>query len=62
MLMNAGFAIALIAGPDELNAGTCQVKNLHHKISTTASWMDTPEPLLAAITDSMAMITGTRLA
>jgi histidyl-tRNA synthetase len=57
-----GFALALIAGSDELNAGTCQVKNLTHKISTTASWLDSPEPLLVAITDSMAMISGTRLA
>ncbi len=57
-----GFSLALIAGSDELNAGTCQIKNLPHKISTMASWRDSPEPLLAAITDSMAMITGTRLA
>ncbi len=57
-----GFAIALVAGSDELNAGTCQVKNLRQKISTTASWRDDPQPLLAAITDSMAMISGTRLA
>jgi histidyl-tRNA synthetase len=57
-----GFAIALIAGSDELNTGTCQVKNLPHKLSTTASWLESPEPLLAAITDSMAMISGTRLA
>ena len=57
-----GFAIALIAGSEELNAGTCQVKNLRQKISTTAAWGDSAEPLLAAITDSMAMISGTRLA
>jgi len=57
-----GFWLALVAGSDELNAGTCQVKNLTNKISTIASWRDDPQPLLAAITDSMAMISGTRLA
>lgn len=57
-----GFAIALIAGSDELNAGTCQVKNLPHKISTTAAWGESSEPLLSAITNTMAMITGSHLA
>ncbi|MDZ4852839.1 MAG: histidine--tRNA ligase [Pirellulaceae bacterium] len=57
-----GFALALVAGSNELNEGSCQVKNLRHKTSTTASWRDNPQPLIMAITDSMAMITGTRIA
>ncbi len=57
-----GFALALIAGSEELDAGTCQVKNLKHKIATTVQWKNDVQPLLKAITDGMAMIQGTIIA
>jgi len=41
-----GFRIALIAGQTELEAGTCQVKNMHTKESVEAS---TGQPLIDAI-------------
>ena len=57
-----GFAIALVAGSNELDAGQVQVKNLKHKLAATVAWSPDPQPLLHCITDYMAMNDGTRIA
>lgn len=58
-----GFVIALIAGPDELDAGTIQVKNLQEKISTTVAYSPhDPSALLAAIGHVSELSKGTLLA
>jgi histidyl-tRNA synthetase len=44
-----GFRIALVAGANELAAGTCQVKNLADKSSQEISWQESPEKLIEAL-------------
>jgi histidyl-tRNA synthetase len=44
-----GFRVALVAGANELAAGTCQVKNLSDKSSVEVSWRELPDELIAAI-------------
>ncbi|MFK7737366.1 MAG: histidine--tRNA ligase [Pirellulaceae bacterium] len=44
-----GFQVALIAGSRELEAGTCQVKNLADKSSTEIQWRDSQQSLVDAI-------------
>ncbi|QDS91143.1 Histidine--tRNA ligase [Rosistilla ulvae] len=45
-----GFTLALIAGTQEFDAGTCQIKDLRDKSTTEVEWSaDQPEPLLDAI-------------
>ncbi len=48
-----GFQVALIAGTQELEAGTCQVKDLAHKTSREISWRDDISELVAAIQAAM---------
>lgn len=57
-----GYRIAVIAGKDELDRGTCQVKNLSAKISTETTWKDDPAPLLSAIKNLLDLSEGTILA
>ena len=42
-----GFRVALIAGSQEWEAGTCQVKDLGTKVSTEIAWRDDPQRLIA---------------
>ncbi len=44
-----GFQVALVAGSNELDAGTCQVKNLADKSSSEIPWRDNPQQLIEAI-------------
>lgn len=45
-----GFTLALVAGTQEFEAGTCQVKDLRDKTTEEVQWSaDQPEPLLNAI-------------
>jgi histidyl-tRNA synthetase len=44
-----GFRVALVAGSNELAAGTCQVKNLADKSSQELSWREGPAQLIEAI-------------
>jgi histidyl-tRNA synthetase len=44
-----GFRVALVAGPSELAAGTCQVKNLADKSSQELPWRESPAQLIEAI-------------
>ncbi len=44
-----GFQVALIAGSQELAAGTCQVKDLTRKTSREVHWRDDSSELIAAI-------------
>lgn len=44
-----GFQVALIAGSQELAAGTCQVKDLIRKTSREVHWRDDSSELIAAI-------------
>lgn len=44
-----GFRVALIAGSQELAAGTCQVKDLASKTSSEVSWREDAAPLVNAI-------------
>lgn len=44
-----GFRVALIAGSQELEAGTCQIKDLQSKQSTEVAWRDSPAALVNAI-------------
>ena len=44
-----GFRAAIIAGSDELNRGTCQVKNLRTQSSTEVAWRDSADDLIAAV-------------
>jgi histidyl-tRNA synthetase len=57
-----GFRLALIAGPDELDRGTCQLKNLAHKISTEIPYRDDPQRLIQAIRQALDMADGRCLA
>jgi len=49
-----GFAVALVAGSEELNAGNCQVKDLRNKSSEVVHWSESPQPLLDAIAKILA--------
>lgn len=51
-----GFQVALVAGGNELEAGTCQVKNLSDKSSVEIAWRDHPDQLIQAI---KGLISGT---
>ncbi len=44
-----GFRIALIAGSQELEAGTCQLKNLQTKESTEVPWRESPQQFIAEV-------------
>jgi histidyl-tRNA synthetase len=44
-----GFQVALIAGTEELEAGTCQVKDLTRKSSREIAWRSNPSELIEAI-------------
>lgn len=44
-----GFQVALVAGSNELDAGTCQIKNLADKTSSEIPWRDNPHRLIEAI-------------
>lgn len=41
-----GFRLAIIAGSNELDAGTCQIKELSSKTSTEVAWRETPHLLI----------------
>ncbi len=41
-----GFGAAIIAGSNELDTGTCQVKDLASGQSTEVPWRDNPQPLI----------------
>ncbi len=41
-----GFGAAIIAGSNELDSGTCQVKDLASGQSTEVPWRDNPQPLI----------------
>jgi len=51
-----GFAVALVAGSDELNAGSCQVKDLRNKSSELVNWNECPQRLI----EEVAKIIGLR--
>jgi histidyl-tRNA synthetase len=57
-----GFDLALIAGSDELNSGTVQIKNLKLKLSNTVAFQPDPQPLINAIVENFGLIHGTRIA
>jgi histidyl-tRNA synthetase len=44
-----GFRVAIIAGSQELDTGTCQVKDLGTKTSETITWTEDPQKLIDAI-------------
>jgi histidyl-tRNA synthetase len=44
-----GFQVALVAGSQELDAGTCQVKDLSNQSSAEVAWRSDPSELVAAI-------------
>ncbi len=44
-----GFQIAIIAGSQELDGGTCQIKNLSNKISSEVSWRSDPDAFAQAV-------------
>jgi histidyl-tRNA synthetase len=46
-----GFRVALIAGSQELDAGTCQIKNLADQTSREVSWRDQPDELIRSISE-----------
>ena len=50
-----GFAIALIAGSQELDAGQVQIKNLATKVSTTVSWRETPQEFVESLANMMRL-------
>lgn len=52
-----GFRIALIAGSQELDSGTCQVKDLTAKSSTEVAWGDDPQPLLDLVMQKLGAAT-----
>ncbi|WP_146679907.1 histidine--tRNA ligase [Pirellula sp. SH-Sr6A] len=52
-----GFRVALIAGSDELERGTVQVKDLVNKIGTEVSWRDEPVKLSHAV-ETILRLTG----
>lgn len=49
-----GFQLAIIAGSNELDAGTCQVKNLASGASTEVSWQPNPQPLMDELKKQLA--------
>ena len=49
-----GFQIALIAGSQELDAGTCQVKDLTKKTSREVAWRNDPRQLIELLTSMLA--------
>ena len=53
-----GFQVALIAGSQELEAGTCQVKNLATKQSQEIAWRNEPQLLVDAIKNVLSQISG----
>jgi histidyl-tRNA synthetase len=50
-----GFRVALIAGSQELDAGTCQVKDLATKTSIEVAWRDEPQQLVEALEKLLAL-------
>lgn len=44
-----GFRAAIIAGSEELDRGTCQVKNLSNKSSSEVSWQENPQEMIEAV-------------
>lgn len=44
-----GFQVALVAGSNELEAGTCQVKDLRNQTSVEVAWKADPSNLVGAI-------------
>jgi histidyl-tRNA synthetase len=44
-----GFQVALVAGSNELEAGTCQVKDLRNQTSVEVAWKAEPSNLVGAI-------------
>jgi histidyl-tRNA synthetase len=57
-----GFQIAVIAGSQELESGTCQLKNLATKISTEVNYREDPEVLIVALRHMMQLSEGMLLA
>ena len=57
-----GFQIAVIAGSQELESGTCQLKNLATKIGSEVAYRDDPNVLIDAIRNLMQLSEGTLLA
>ena len=57
-----GFRVALIAGSDELERGTVQVKDLVNKISTEVSWRDEPVKLSHAVETILRLSTDDLIA
>jgi histidyl-tRNA synthetase len=51
-----GFQVALIAGSRELDAGTCQVKNLANQTSSEVQWRQDPSVLLSTINQIIASV------
>ena len=46
-----GFRAAIIAGSQELGRGSCQIKNLRTQTSTEVMWRDSPDDLIAAVSE-----------
>ena len=44
-----GFRVALIAGSNELDAGTCQIKDLANQVSVEVAWRNDPQSLVQAL-------------
>lgn len=57
-----GFRVALIAGSDELDKGTVQIKDLQNKISTEVAWRDNAETLSDSLNNMLRLSGGTLLA
>ena len=49
-----GFRLALIAGSQELEAGTCQIKDLSNKTSLEVNWRDQPQPFVEQLRKSLS--------
>lgn len=49
-----GFELAIIAGSQELEAGTCQIKHLATKSSTEVKWRDDPSQLLVTLREQLS--------
>lgn len=49
-----GFQLAIVAGSNELDSGTCQVKNLASGASTEVSWQTDPQPLIDELKKQLA--------
>ncbi|HBE68959.1 MAG TPA: histidine--tRNA ligase [Planctomycetaceae bacterium] len=48
-----GFRFAVIAGSDELDRGTCQIKNLATKQSEELNWKETPVDFVARVSEML---------